>query len=150
VVISLKNVSIVKCADDDVLAVGYWKLDKDSNTWNCSKSLSVHEFDFCKQTGSFYNSPFVKKFQSQLEVEDVIIVEVNPTRPTFEKFWKGTYKTIFGADEANWGKSLYVIYFQVGNTDDTRRVLYSLDMNDAREGRVFTTHYKELILEEIH
>ena len=146
----LKLEETVQLTDDDIKAVGYWKLNKETNHWECIKSLSVHEYDFCKQTGSFYNSPFVQQFQIKLENQDTIIVEVNPSSPTFEKFWRGTYTTIFGFDESQWNnKSFYVIYFQVGDTDDTRRVLYTLDKNDAVEGRVFTTHYKELILKEI-
>jgi len=139
----------VQLTDDDILAVGYWKLDKKTDKWECAFSVSLSEHDFCKQTGSFHNDPFVRKFQIQLERDDVIVVEVTPDTSTFERYWRGTYKAIFGINEAMWGPPLYVIYFQVGDTDDLRRVIYSLDPNDAHEGRVLTTYYKEVILSEL-
>jgi len=139
----------VQITDDDILSSGYWKLNKNTNRWVCVHSISIHGLDSCKQTGSFYNSEFVKKFQLRLEKEDSIIVEIHPSNPKFETYWIGVYKLVFGHDESKWGDPLYAIYFQVGDTDDMRRVIYTKDKNDIREGRIFTTHYKDIIVKEL-
>ncbi len=139
--------------DDDILSVGYWKLNEDETLWECVESVSIHGLDFCSQTGSFANDNFVKGFQVRLENQDVIIVTVEPNddpNSSFQRYWLGTYKATFGLDQDEWGDPLYVIYFQVGDTDDMRRVLYTLDKGDAREGRTFTTYFEQLILDTLN
>ena len=133
----------------NVLSVGYWVLDKSSDKWVCAYSLDTLPYDFCMQTGEFDNTEFVRSFQNRLENEDTIIVTIRPDGATFEKYWIGLYKSVFGPDESMWGEPMYVIYYQVGNTDDTRRVVYTTDKSYAVDGRKFTTHYLELILETI-
>ncbi len=135
--------------DDDILSSGYWKLNEEETLWECVHSFSLNNYNFCTQTGSFANDNFVKSFQIRLETEDVIVVDISPSNKFFDQYWRGIYSTVYGINEENWGEPLYVIYFQVGDTDDMRRVIYTKDKNDAKEGRIFTTHFEELILETL-
>ncbi len=135
--------------DDDILSTGYWKLSEDGRDWVCVESVSIHNYNFCEQTGSFANDNFVQSFQLRLENQDVIIVTINPDKDpngSFRKYWYGTYTTVYGHDESLWeGKELYVIYFQVGDSTDLRRVIYTKDISDAKEGRIFTTEFRYII-----
>ncbi len=136
--------------DDDILSAGYWKLNEEGTVWECQLSFSLYRYDFCNQTGSFANDSFVKSFQVRLEHNDVIIVTIRPDEDpnsSFNKYWRPIYSSVY--TEENWGEPLYVIYFQVGDTNNMRRVIYTKDKGDAREGRIFTTHFEELILDTL-
>lgn len=129
--------------DKQLLSFGIWKLEDDK--WNCSLGVSLSDVDFCNQTKSFNNDNFVKQFQIRLEMEDSITIEVNPSRSTFERYWIGPYKSIFG-DEVNWtGKSFYVYYFQVGDRSDLRVVAYSLAGDKTKTIRLLINHYIDTI-----
>ncbi len=136
--------------DDDILSSGYWKLNEEETLWECKLSYSLYRYDFCNQTGSFANDSFVKSFQVRLEQSDVITVTIRPDedpKSSFNRYWKPIYTSVYTED--NWGEPLYVIYFQIGDTNNMRRVIYTKDKGDSREGRIFTTHFEELILDTL-
>ena len=126
---------VVQYTDDDIFASEIWKLNDEGTAYICILNTSVLGYDFCNQQDSLPYNLHEQGVALELLANGTRITKVTEDHPVaaFRAYWQIV------------GKDFYIIHFSVGHSVEYRRTIFTYDINDAREGRLFTSRYTYII-----
>ena len=126
---------VVQYTDDDIFASEIWKLNTEQTHYHCILNTSVLGYDFCNQQETLPFNTHERGVAEELLENGTRITMVTKDHPVsaFRAYWEII------------GKDFYIVHFSVGHSVEYRRTIFTYDINDAREGRLFTSRYTYII-----